>query len=99
MRLHHVQAAQPADPLVALLDLAAHVPRAAADLPFVHAGIAAEGPALRRDRSAAPPADRPALLVSLGLAPLIRRHHPPPSRCHDGSIAPTRLPRAPSHLP
>src|SRR5450759_1728819 len=42
VRLHHVEAAQPADPLVALLDGPADIPGTAADLPFVHAGITAE---------------------------------------------------------
>src|SRR5262245_42966373 len=45
MRLDHVQAAQAANPFVAFLDFAAHVPRTAADLPLVHARVAAERPA------------------------------------------------------
>src|SRR6476661_7030722 len=40
VRFDDVEAAQSADAPVALLDLAAHVPRAAAYLPFVHAGVA-----------------------------------------------------------
>src|SRR5262245_28040003 len=42
MRLDDVEAAEPARPLVALLHFAAHVPGAAADLPFVHARLPAE---------------------------------------------------------
>src|SRR4051794_25246611 len=70
--LHDVESTQLADPFVPLLDLAADVPRAAADFPLVHARVAAEGPARRFDRRTAPAADRISGLVSLGLSPLVR---------------------------
>src|SRR5260370_23483023 len=71
VRLDHIQAAQPADPLVALLDLASHVPGAAADLPFVYARVAAERAPGGCDRAAAPAADRSAGVVAVGLPPAI----------------------------
>src|SRR5258708_9196079 len=71
VRLDDVQAAQPADPLVARLHLAAHVPGAAADLPFVHARVAAERAPGGCDRTAAPAADRGAGVVAVGLPPAI----------------------------
>src|SRR4029079_6838225 len=71
VRLDDVDAAQAADAAVALLHLAPHVPRAAADLPLVHARFAAEGPPRRLHRPAAPAADGPAVLVSIGNAPLL----------------------------
>jgi tetratricopeptide (TPR) repeat protein len=67
----HVEAAEPTRTLVALLDLAPHVPGAAADLPFVHARLAAERPPRRRHRTAAPAADGLAVGVAFGDSPLI----------------------------
>src|SRR5258708_33514354 len=72
MRLDDVQAAQTADALVALLAFPPHVPGAAADLPFVHARVAAERAAGGRDRAAAPAADGGAGAVAIGPAPAIR---------------------------
>jgi hypothetical protein len=71
MRLDDVEAAHPACALVALLHLLPHVPRAAADLPFVHARVAAERPTRRLHGGAAPTADRVAGFIPLGLPPLI----------------------------
>ncbi len=71
MRLDDVEAAQPARALVALLHVLPHVPRAAADLPFVHARIAAERPPRRLHGFAAPTADRESGFIPLGLPPLI----------------------------
>ena len=71
VRLDDVEAAEPAGALVALLHLLPHVPRAAADLPFVHAGVAAERAPRRLHRPPAPAADRLAGVVALRLAPLI----------------------------
>ena len=82
MGLDDVEAAEPADALVAFLHFAAHVPGAAADLPLVDAGVAAEGPPRRRDWSPAPPADRPPGLVPLGFPPLIGRHDPRAPSAH-----------------
>jgi len=67
----HVESARLADPFVALLHFAAHVPGAAANLPFVHARVAAEGPPGRRDDDAAPAADRLPLLVAVRNTPLV----------------------------
>src|SRR5258708_11816658 len=71
VRLDYIQAAQPTDPLVALLDLASHVPRAAADLPFVYARVAEERAPGGCDQAAAPAADRSAGVVAVGLPPAI----------------------------
>ena len=76
VRLHHVEAAQPADPFVPLLDLAAHVPGAASNLPFLDARIAAEGSPRRDHRTPAPSADRLTVWVALWFPPLIGRHDP-----------------------
>lgn len=82
VRLDDVEAAQPADPLIALLHFTTHVPRAAADPPLVHAGITAERPPRTGHRSLAPPAHRFPRLVSLRDTPLIRRHDPRPLGTH-----------------
>ena len=71
MRLDDVEAAQLTDSLVAFLDFAADVPRAASDLPLVHAGVAAERAARRRDDGAAPAADRLSEVVTVGDVPLV----------------------------
>jgi hypothetical protein len=84
MCLHHVEAADPAGALVALLDLLADVRRTAANLPFVHARVAAERPPRRRDPAATPPANRLACLVAIRLAPLLRCHHMRPEGAHAG---------------
>lgn len=65
-------------------DLFANVPRVAAEAPLVHAGIATERSARRRDRSAAPPADGAPDLVAIRNAPSVEgngtttlaAHHP-----------------------
>jgi hypothetical protein len=71
MRLDDVEAAEPARALISLLHLPTHVPRAAADLPFVDAPVSAEGPPRGLDRRVAPPADRKPRFVPLGLPPLL----------------------------
>jgi hypothetical protein len=81
--LHHVEAAQPARPFVTLLDLAADVPRAAANLPLVDAGAAAERPARPRHQPAAPAADRPARRVQDRLPPFVGRDDAGPFRAHE----------------
>src|SRR5258708_16579382 len=81
MRLDDVQAAQTADALVALLDFPPHVPGAAADLPFVHARVAAERAAGGRDPAPAPAADGGAGGLALGPAPPIRADHAPGACC------------------
>jgi hypothetical protein len=82
MRLDDVEAAEPAGTLVALLHLPPHVPRTAADLPLVNARLAAEGPPRRLHGRVAPPADRVAGRISLGLAPLIRGYDTLPTSTH-----------------
>jgi hypothetical protein len=82
VRFRDVESAEPADPLVALLHLAPDVPRAAADLPLVHAAVAAEGPPRQRDRNTAPAADRLTRLVAFRLSPLIGCHNPGSSGTH-----------------
>lgn len=85
MRLDHVEPADLARAFVAPPDLLADVPRAAANLPLVHARVAAEGSPRRLHETAAPAAHRLAGLVALGLSPLLRRHHPGAPRAHGGS--------------
>src|SRR5438132_190769 len=88
MRLDDVQAAQPADALVALLDFPPDVPGTAADLPFVHAQVAAERAAGGCDGAAAPAAARspstPSAAFTSAAAP------------RWGSRAPIRPPTSPS---
>ena len=71
---HDVKTAELAGALVAFLDLLADVPRAAPDLPLVHARVAAEGAARRLDGAATPAADRLAGIIAIRPAPLIGRH-------------------------
>ncbi len=68
---HDVTAAELAGALVALLDLLTDVPRAASDLPLMHARVAAECAARRLHRAATPAADRLAGVVAIRLAPLV----------------------------
>jgi len=91
MRLDDIEAAQPARALVALLYLLPHIPRAAPDLPLVHARVAAERPARRLHRATAPPADRLSRLIALGLSPVIRGHHTLTTGAHTGDIGMTRV--------
>ena len=86
MGLDHIQTAQSADTFVALLDLTPHVPGAAADLPLVHARLAAERPPRRDHRAPAPSADRLPHFVPIRLTPLIRRHRPRPPDAHSRLI-------------
>src|SRR5450759_2828593 len=88
VRLHHVEAAQPADPLVALLDGPADIPGTAADLPFVHAGVTAERSPRGGHRSPAPPAHGLARLVALRLSPLLRGDDALAPGAHMGLIDP-----------
>lgn len=81
-----VQAAQTTDPLVALPDAIAHVARIAAQLPFVDARVAAEGPARRADGPAAPPADRLAGRVEVRLSPSVCGDSPAANGTHLGLI-------------
>jgi len=74
VRLDDVEAAQLARALVAFLDLLAHVPRAAANLPLVHAHVTAERPPGPLHGSTAPAADRLAGVVPFRDAPLIGGH-------------------------
>ena len=72
MRLDDVHSADLARALVAFLDLTPHVPRTAANLPFVDARLAAECAARRLYWRLAPPADRLTLFIPFGNTPLIR---------------------------
>ena len=74
MGFHDIEATHLADTLVALLDLLPDIPGAAADLPLVHAGIAAERPARRFHQTAAPATDRLPDVIAFGLAPLVSGH-------------------------
>ena len=75
VRLHDVRATELTDALVALLDLLTDVRRAAPDLPFVYARVAAERAARRLYGAAAPPADRFAGVIAIRPAPLIGRQN------------------------
>lgn len=90
-RFRDVEPAEPADATVALLQLLPDVPRAAANLPLMDAGVAAEGPPGLLDHSAAPAADRFARVVALGLPPLIGRDHTLTAGAHGEDIV-TRMP-------
>jgi hypothetical protein len=83
MSLYDVEAANLAHPLVAFLDLLTHVPGAASNLPFVHAGVAAESPPGGGNRAAAPAANRFPGVVAVGLTPLFGGHHPRAMSAHD----------------
>ena len=91
VRLDDVEAAQPAGALVALLDLLPHVPRAAADLPFVDARVAAEGPPRTLDRRSAPPADRPSEFIEIRFAPVVSRDRTRTKSAHVGVIGSARI--------
>ena len=98
MRFHDVESAQLTGTLIALFDLLAHVPRAAPDLPFVHAGVTAERPAWRSDGPAAPPADCLALFIFVWDAPLFGRHGPAASCAHRPCIGQTANSKQRTHL-
>jgi len=80
--LDDVEAAQLAGALVAFLDLLAHVPRAAANLPLVDASIAAERPPGRFHRGLAPAADWLARVIAFRHAPQIGGHHARATSAH-----------------
>ena len=90
VRLDHIETAEPADSLVALLHLLAHIPWAAADLPLVDAGIAAERPPRRLDGPSAPPAHRCPGLVEVRLSPLLRGDDSLAQGAHKGRYRPNR---------
>ena len=80
--LDHVEAAQLAGSFVAFLDLLAHVPGAAANLPLVYALVTAERAPRRLHRALAPAADRISRVVALRNAPLIRGYHARAASAH-----------------
>jgi hypothetical protein len=84
MGFHDVKTAELASSLVAFLDLLTDVPRAAPDLPLVHARVAAERAARRLYGAAAPAADRIAGVIAIRPAPLIGRHHARATGAHAG---------------
>jgi hypothetical protein len=90
VRLDDVEATQPAGALVPLFHLFAHVPWAAANLPLMDAGVAAERPARRPDEAAAPPAYRFPRVVAFRLPPLIRCNDARAPGAHEGGYRPRR---------
>jgi hypothetical protein len=82
VRFEHVERANLTNTFVPLPDLLAHVPRTAAYLPFVHAGVAAECTPWKLNRAPAPPTDRFAESVALGLAPLFSADDTPAASAH-----------------
>ena len=83
MGFDHIEAAELAGALIALLDLLTHVPRAAPDLPLVHARVAAERAARRLHGTTTPAADRLAGVVAIGPPPLISGHNARATGAHD----------------
>lgn len=90
MRLEHVETTDLTNAFVPLLDLLANVPRTTSNLPFVNAGITAEGASRRLDDSVTPATDRIASGVTLGLAPLIGGDDTRPTSAHARSYRPER---------
>ena len=70
VRLDDVESTEAAGSFVAFFDLLTHVRRAAANLPLVHTGVAAERAARRAHELPAPAANRLTGGVALRLAPL-----------------------------
>jgi len=86
VRLHDVRATELTDALVALLDLLTDVPRAASDLPFMYARIAAERAARGLHGATTPAADRLAGVIAIRLAPSIGGHNPRATGAHAEGI-------------
>ena len=84
MGLHHIEAADLTGSLVALLDLLPDVPRAASDLPFMNARVAAERAPRRMHTAAAPSADGLTGLIPIGFSPLLGRHDTGAAGAHGG---------------
>ena len=82
VRFHDLKATPLTDALVALLDLLTDIPRAAPDLPLVHARIAAERAARGLHGTTTPAADRIAGVIAIRPAPLIGRHNPRTTGAH-----------------
>lgn len=81
---HDVQAAEMAGALVAFLDLLPDVPRAAPDLPLVHARVAAERATRRLHGTTTPATDRLAGVIASRLTPLVSRHDADATGAHAG---------------
>ena len=86
VRFDDVEAAELTGAFVAFFDLLPHVPGTAADLPFVHARIAAECAARTNDRTAAPSADGVAGFIAFGDTPLVGRDGARATSTHARSI-------------
>jgi hypothetical protein len=86
MRFGDVEAAQLAGAFIALADLLPDVRRAAADFPLMDACVTAERPSWRRDRSAAPTANRLTGLVPHRLAPFFGGDDAPARGTHTNDI-------------
>ena len=86
MGFDHVEAAELAGALIALLDLLPDVPRAAPDLPLVHARVAAERAARRLHGTTTPAADRLAGVVAIGPPPLISGYNARATGAHQVGI-------------
>ena len=82
VRFRDLKATPLTDALVALLDLLTDVPRAAPDLPLVHARVAAERAARGLHGTTTPAADRLAGVIAIRLAPLIGGHNPRATGAH-----------------
>jgi hypothetical protein len=82
VRLDDVESTEAAGPFVPLLDLLTHVRRAAANLPLVHTGVAAERAAGRAHTLPAPAANRLTGGVALRLAPLFDGDDARPEGAH-----------------
>jgi hypothetical protein len=83
MGFHHVEAAELAGALIALLDLLTDVPRAAPDLPLVHARVTAERAARRLHGTTTPAADRLAGVIAIGPPPLISGYNARATGAHE----------------
>jgi hypothetical protein len=94
LRAFDVESAPLAETVVALPHLLADVSRTAAQPPLVHALVAAERAAARRDdHGTAPAADWRAVLVPIGLAPAAAVHGAAADGAHAGSFGAWAAPR------
>ena len=84
MGFDHIEAAELAGALIALLDLLTDVPRAAPDLPLVHARVAAERAARRLHGTTTPATDRLASVIASRLTPLVSRDDADATGAHAG---------------
>jgi hypothetical protein len=91
VRLKHIEPADLTNPLIPLLDLLSNVPRAASNLPFVNAPVAAERAPRRFDDAVAPATDWFTRRIALGLAPLFGGNDAGSAGAHAGSYRQERM--------